>query len=105
MDDFALLGLGNSTSLITNVQVTLWGKEVFIDCVYDPDERLPYRFVFSDCQEIKWNLLFPEDACDPEADIFDFLVGKENHSKPALFHTDIFDITILYGSLKLEKNW
>ncbi|MHC5729762.1 MAG: hypothetical protein ACYT04_45145 [Nostoc sp.] len=105
MDDFALLGLRDSTSLITNVQFVLQRKEVLIDCVYDPDDRLPYRFVFYDCREIKWNLLFPDDTCDTEADIFDFLLGKENHSKPALFHTDIFDITILYASFKLEKNW
>ncbi|WP_335133399.1 hypothetical protein [Nostoc sp.] len=38
-------------------------------------------------------------------DIFNFLLGKQNHSQPALFHTDIFDITILYGSFKLEKSW
>ncbi|MEH2436244.1 MAG: hypothetical protein V7K25_18685 [Nostoc sp.] len=105
MDDFALLALGNSTSLITNVQVVLWGKEVYIDCVYNPDKRLPYRFVFYNCREIKWNLLFPEDACDVEADIIDFFLGKENYLQPALFHTDIFQITILYGSFKLEKNW
>ena len=46
-DDYHLLKLGGLTSLITSVNVSLWGNEVSVECVYDPTEdRLPYVLVF-----------------------------------------------------------
>jgi hypothetical protein len=38
-DDYNLLGLGGLTSLVTNIKVALWGNEVLIECVYNPEER------------------------------------------------------------------
>jgi hypothetical protein len=85
MDDFALLGLRDSTSLITNVQFVLRSKEVLIDCVYDTDERLPYRFVFYDCQEIKWNLLFPQgQRVSNPIDKRTYLISNQVGNKVAL---------------------
>ncbi|MEH2316556.1 hypothetical protein [Nostoc sp.] len=60
MDDFALLGLGNSTSFITNVQVALWGKEVFIDCVYDPDEVCLIVLFFPIAKKLNGICFFPK---------------------------------------------
>ncbi|MEC4896182.1 MAG: hypothetical protein SAL07_25380 [Oscillatoria sp. PMC 1051.18] len=105
MDDFSLLGFGDFTSLITKIDINFWGTQVAINCVYDPDVQLPYQFVFSKCRKIEWTLLFPEGANDIEADIIDFQLGKKLHKQPAFFHTDIFDLIILYGSFELKKNW
>lgn len=105
MDSFSLLGFGNFTSLITKIEIISWGKKVIINCVYDPDDRLPYQFIFHDCREIKWNLIFPEEVDQLEADIIDFILGREAYEHPALFHTDIFQLTILYGHLELQKHW
>ncbi len=36
VDGFNFLGLGNFTSLITNIKFADWGHTVLIDCVYHP---------------------------------------------------------------------
>lgn len=102
-DDYNLLGLGGLTSLITKVIVSKWGNEVLIECVYNPEERVPYVMLFQDCREIRWNVYHPEDVQDLEADIFGITLGEGAHRKPAVITTDIFDISILYGSFSIHK--
>lgn len=103
-DDYALLNLGGLTSLIKNVKVSGWGTEVSFECIYDPTgERSPYVLVFEECREIKWNVHDPEEAEEAEADLFGIHLGKDAHRKPALIHTDIFEISLLYGNLRLQK--
>ncbi|MBO3463704.1 hypothetical protein G7B40_017095 [Aetokthonos hydrillicola Thurmond2011] len=103
-DDYALLNLGGLTSLIKNVKVSRWGTMVAFECIYDPTgERSPYILVFEDCREIKWNVHDPEEAEDVEADLFGIHLGENAHRKPALIHTDIFEISLLYGKFHLQK--
>src|ERR687886_623615 len=88
-DDYNLLNLGGLTSLVKNVNVSLWGNQILFEFIYDPTgDRLPYSIVFHDCRDISWEVLHPEDVKDPEAD---------------LIHTDIFEISILYGSFSIHK--
>jgi hypothetical protein len=103
MDDFALLGFGDFTSLITKVEINAWGANIVIHCVYDPDERLPYQLIFNNCQKIEWAITVPINSGDLETDIIDFQLGKESHT--ALFCTDVFELTILYGNFELNKDW
>jgi hypothetical protein len=93
MYDLTFLGLGSSTSLIKKIEILSWGKTVVIDCLYDPDALSPYQMVFYDCREIKWELIFPEESEDLEADIIDIKIGE------------IFELTIYYGHLEINKNW
>ena len=48
-------------------------------------------------------MLHPEDVKDPEADLIGIHFGEKAHRKAALIHTDIFDISILYGRFSLHK--
>ena len=103
-DDYNLLNLGGLTSLITNVNVSLWGNEILFECIYDPTgDRLPYSIVFHDCRDICWEVFHPEDVKDTEADLIGFHLGEDAHRKAALIHTDIFEILILYGSFSIHK--
>ena len=103
-DDYHLLKLGGLTSLITSVNVFLWGNEVSIECVYDPTgDRLPYVLVFQDCQDIRWSVHESEKVHDLEADIIGFYMGAESHQKPAVITTDIFELSITYCSFLLKK--
>lgn len=102
-DDYHLLGLGGLTSLVTNVKVSLWGNEVLIECVYNPEERLPYVLVFKDCHNISWNVYHPEDVKEPEAEFYGISLGESSHRKSAILTTDIFEISILYGSFSIPK--
>lgn len=104
VDDYNLLGLGKLTSLVTNVNVSLWGAEVLLECVYDPTgNRLPYKLTFRDCREIRWDVHDPEAVSDLEADLIGISLGEDAHQKPAVIHTDIFEISVLYGSFSLHN--
>jgi hypothetical protein len=102
-DDYNLLGLGGLTSLITNVNVSLWGNEVLIECVYSPEQRLPYLLEFKDCRDIRWTVHDEEEVNELEAEFFGISLGEPEHRKPAVITTDIFEISILYGSFSIHK--
>ncbi|MCL1475990.1 hypothetical protein [Argonema antarcticum] len=103
-DDYNLLGLGGLTSLVTNVKVCWWGNEVLVECLYDPTgSSLPYSLVFKDCRKIRWDVHDEEEVHQPLADLIGIHLGEEAHRKPALIHTDIFEISILYGSFSIQK--
>lgn len=102
-DDYNLLGLGEYTSLVKNVTVSSWGSEVRIECLYNPIERSPYVLVFRDCRDIKWTVHDEEEVGEPFADLIGIHLGEDAHRQPALIHTDIFEISILYGSFSVEK--
>lgn len=105
LEDLKSLGLGDFTSLITGARVSLWGNEFLLECMYDPIDRLPYRLAFQDCHEIKWYVHSPKDVQDSEADLIDIQLGEDNYRKHAVIYTDIFELLILYGSLRVEKEW
>ena len=103
-DDYNLLNVGGLTSLVTNVNVSLWGNQIVFECIYDPTgDRSPYTIVFHDCRDISWEVFHPEDVQDPEADLIGFHLGEDAHRTAALIHTDIFEICILYGSFSIHK--
>ena len=103
-DDYELLNVGGLTSLVTNVNVSLWGNEISFECIYDPTgDRSPYTIVFHDCRDIRWEVFHPEDVEDLEADLIGIHLGEDAHRKAALIHTDIFEISILYGSFSVRK--
>ncbi|MBD2184233.1 hypothetical protein [Aerosakkonema funiforme] len=103
-DDYNLLGLGGLTSLVTNVNISHWGTEVLVECLYDPTgDRLPYSLVFKDCRAIKWNVHDEEEVEAELADLIGIHLGEAAHLKPALIHTDIFEISIVYGSFSMQK--
>ena len=103
-DDYELLNLGGLTSLITNINVSLWGNQIVFECIYDPTgHRSPYSIVFQDCRDISWEVFHPGDVKDPEADLIGFHLGEDAHRTAALIHTDIFEISILYGIFSIHK--
>lgn len=103
-DDYHLLGLGGFTSLIKSINISLWGNEITFQCLYNPEEPIPYKIIFKDCQEIRWDVYDSELANELQADLFGISLGEDHHRKPALITTDIFEISILYGQFILEKS-
>lgn len=103
MPDYHLLGLGNLTSLVTGVQLRLWGSEMLIQCLYDPLNRQPYLLVFRDCREIHWNVHESGAIQDSEANLFGILLGQDKHRQPAVITTDIFEVSILYGHFESQQ--
>ena len=104
--DYTLLALGEATSLVTDVICTKWGSEVVILCLYNPQESSkPYKLIFTDCNEVRWQVIDPGNMQESTAEIIGISIGVESHKKPAVITTDIFEIFIIYGSFVLQKNW
>jgi hypothetical protein len=106
MPDYHLLRLGDLTSLITDIEVSLWGSELSFRCVYDPiGKRLPYKLIFQDCQDIRWTVHDLEEVNEQEADLIGISLGENEYRQPAVIHTDIFEVSILYRNIKIDKDW
>jgi hypothetical protein len=106
MPDYHLLGLGDSTSLITDVEMSLWGSELLFRCVYNPmGKRLPYKLIFQDCQDIRWTVHDLEEVNEQEANLIGISLGENEYRQPAVIHTDIFEVSILYRNINLDKDW
>ena len=102
-DDYNLLGLGGLTSLVTTIKVSLWGNEVLIECVYNPEDRSPYVLAFKDCRDIRWTVHDEEEVGELEAELLGISLGESAHGKPAVLTTDIFEVSILYGSFSIHN--
>ena len=93
-------------SLISNVSISHWGGTVVVSCLYLPvASRPPYQLTFHECRERSWEVYGPQLHDEPAADILGFAIGAGNHQQPAVSATDIFELSVLYGSLELAKSW
>jgi hypothetical protein len=54
---------------------------------------------------VSWEVVDPEDVGDAEADLIGFSLGVENQQSEATIHTDLFELSVLYGSFALQKDW
>lgn len=88
--DYAKLGLGSCTSLVTSVEVNHWGDAVVLSCIYDPNRsREPYRMVFLDCRDIQISAFEEKRHDDVVADLTGFILGEGDNRRPAIITTDI----------------
>ncbi len=60
------------------------GNEVLIECVYNPEERLPYVLAFKDCRDIRWTVHDEEEVGELEAEFFGIYLGESAHRKLAV---------------------
>jgi len=103
-DDYTSLGLGDLTSLVTDIQIKQWGTELWLHCVYDPiGERVPYELIFQDCWQLRWEIHDSDASSDLEADLIGITLGQNDHRQVAIIHTDIFELSLLYGNVSLRK--
>ena len=108
------------TLTVTRLDVSQWGHELALHCVYDPGEPgkpASFRLLFTDCRELHWRVyahtLSPASSngspADSPADIaptplVNIRLGTDQHRKPANILTDTFGLTVLYGALRLERD-
>jgi hypothetical protein len=92
---------------VMGIESRLWGKEYVISFLYNPlTHDKSFRIIFKDCTHYQWDTTGSEiDERDVNADVIGFEIGLDQHRKPAVLTTDLFEISILYGSLEVEKDW
>ena len=104
LEQLNLVKLQEFTSLITKIELSSWGNELKLQCIYDPQgTKIPDQIHFQDCSEIQLSIHYPENIQDLEADVIDFQVGQEHQKEPAIIYTDIFELLITYGICKIEN--
>ncbi len=88
---------------MTNAETRLWGKEWVVGFDYNPwDDNKHFRLIFKECTSVHWDAYADEDERDAEADVIGIHVGED---EPATIHTDLFEISVAYGELVIEKDW
>ncbi len=104
LEDLKQFDLGDYTSLINNIKLLSWGNELELECIYAPHNfKLSYKIHFFNCSEIDFSIHSPENSQDLVADIIDFKLEEKELEKTAIIYTDIFELFIIYDSLKIEK--
>ena len=91
----------HSLSLVTSLHVGRWGNELVVEGFDDPLTRRQVRLVFRDCREIRWSN-YEVAPSEIEADVVGLCVGQSNYREPALITTDLFELSVLYGSCEVE---
>ena len=89
--------------MVTGVVVTKWGAEVTFSFLYALQQ--PYQLVFHDCRELQWDVHSAEDVDEEIANLIGIALGEKGHVKAAVVTTDIFELSILYGSWEVQKSW
>ena len=89
---------------LQKITVSDWGNTVHILCQYDPDNMQPFELLFSGCEKIYIEIIHEEDVKEEFADVIGMTLGEDNLVEQAVFHTDFFEIGILYKKLTITKN-
>jgi len=104
--DYALLGIGEATSLIIEAHMNEDAGRVRLSCIYDPaGKKLPYHLAFEGCGEIRWDKYVEDERHLLPADVIGFSLGLEKHRRPVVITTDEFELSFRYDRFILEKEW
>jgi len=83
MPDYQFLGLGPESSMVTGVDVKLWGNTLLISCLYGPfSDRRPYQLVFRDTRVITWYLHDTDLLEEGMTDLLGFILGEGKPASP-----------------------
>jgi hypothetical protein len=102
-----LLDVAEGGLFVTNIESHLWGTEQIVHFVYNPHvEDKSFRIIFKNCTRFHWEYYGEEDdERDETADVIGFDFRLDQHGQAAILHTDLFEISIHYGSLEAVKDW
>jgi hypothetical protein len=101
MDDYHQLGVGDSASIVSALEVLHWGGELVLHCLYHPRERRAYTLHFMHCRNVQLDPL--DNGTVSEASLIGITLGSGAHQKPAIVTTNAFELSILYE--KWELKW
>ena len=103
---FDHLGLTTGSLSITGFNITHWGSEITLDCLYSyPPEEKPFRLIFKHCTGAQWSVANNGAANSETAQMLTHDLGDPNHQRTARIATVLFEVIISYGELIVEKGW
>lgn len=105
LEIFNLLKVQPSGLLVKNVQIGLWGKSLTLEFLYGVEEYRPFRLQLKDCRDIHWEITGDPDERDKYADVLGIFLGEEHYKKPINIATHVFELSISYDEMIVEKSW
>ncbi|MFW5691076.1 MAG: hypothetical protein ACOCXZ_01135 [Chloroflexota bacterium] len=101
---------------VVDIQMVEWGRDLLLGCIYrtipedgPPDAPVHFNIIFKECREIRYRVyahigMHEHGSIPAEADVAELILGQANHRKDASVLTNLFGLTISYGSIQLEMN-
>jgi hypothetical protein len=102
MDDYQRLGVGQSASVVSALELLHWGGEVVVHCLYDPHVRRPYTLHFKNCKDVRLQPIEKGVGDSSGTSLIGIALGKEGHQKPAIVTTEAFELSVLYEEWDLR---
>jgi hypothetical protein len=95
--------LHQALALVANVQLRRWGEEIVVEGYDDPPRRHRIEIVFGKCREFRWSVYAGDASQDDVADVIGFAPGGAEDRDPAILTTDLFELSVLYGSSEVRQ--
>jgi hypothetical protein len=88
---------------IVDVQIGFSGT-LSLDCRYDPEQQEPFQIIFEGCKNIVWDWETDNAASHEIADVISIFLGQGDYQERAIIHTDLFEMTLSYQRLIIQKS-
>jgi hypothetical protein len=105
--DEELRELARSLSILSDLRVDVWKREVIAKCVKNPDCQSIITLVFKNCQEISYQA-FEEEFWQENiagivegADIIGLIFEVKENWKILFLTTDLFEIKVVYTEISV----
>jgi hypothetical protein len=103
---FDLLGVPPAGLAIERVEFRLWGKEHLFNLIYNPGvDDWPFQLLFKDCHTYTWSAMADIDDGNAPAEVMGIDLGSDQYRQPATITADVFEVTVGYGELVVQKDW
>jgi hypothetical protein len=104
---YELLSAERRGILILEIKIESWGQKVSFQCLYDWEEKKPFKLTFNGCHQLNWEVVEVDEILDDslEADVIAILLGKSHYEEKAYITTTEFEIGVLYDEFIIQKDW
>jgi hypothetical protein len=108
-EDEDLTELAHALSLLSDLQVDYWKREVIVECVDNPDYPSTVSLVLKDCKEISYQAFEAEYWEENEkgmvkgADLIGLIFEAIGGQKFLFITTDLFEVKIAYGQIGVSR--
>lgn len=88
--------------LVTAISINHWGSEVTLNCTdYSLQEKIIIGFY--KCNSIIFSIYGEGVDIDGMADIIGLDLGEGQYKKPAVVHTDLFEVLVSYHQIDIQR--
>lgn len=103
---FQLLDVPPHGILIKSIQLILFGKEIILDCLYNPDQPKDFKIRLENCSKLSWELYGELDERDTFLDPIDILFPDDPQQEPVtIFTAEGLEMIVWCKEVSVQKEW